>query len=62
MEVSWMVTGIRHDPYAEKHIVVVEKGKRADQIGMFVHPELYGKPRDAAIGYVEAYSPDEVGE
>lgn len=31
MEVSWQVTGIRHDPYAEKHrIQVVEKKNRSD--------------------------------
>src|SRR5579864_339207 len=28
MKVSWQVTGIRHDPYAEKHRIVVEEEKK----------------------------------
>jgi hypothetical protein len=51
VQVSWEVSAVRHDRYAEAHStrVIVSKPK-ADQ-GKYVHPELYGKPRSAAIGY-----------
>jgi len=50
-KVSWQVTGIRHDRYANAHPIkaVVPKAK-ADQ-GKYLHPELYGKPKSAGIGY-----------
>jgi hypothetical protein len=43
-EVSWMVTGIRHDPYilANPIIPVVKKSMSAPYAqGMYIHPELY---------------------
>ncbi len=43
-QVSWMVTGIRHDPYilANPIIPEVQKGLSAPYSqGMYVHPELY---------------------
>ncbi len=42
MKVSWMVTGIRHDPYAEKNRIQVEVEKVPSQRGTYVHPEAYG--------------------
>jgi hypothetical protein len=45
VEVSWQVTGIRHDRYANAHRiqVVVPKEGRAD--GRYLHPQLYGQPQ-----------------
>jgi hypothetical protein len=44
VRVSWQVTGVRHDPYANAHrIPVVVPKAQADQ-GTYLHPELYGKP------------------
>ncbi len=43
-EVSWMVTGVRHDPYilANPIIPEVQKGAGAPYAqGMYIHPELY---------------------
>ena len=40
MEVSWQVTGIRHDAYAEAHRVVVEEDKGKER-GTYPHPELF---------------------
>jgi hypothetical protein len=51
LEVSWMVTGIRHDPYAEAHRIPVEEVKPADAQGTYLHPELYGQPVSATEGY-----------
>ncbi|MCB9216673.1 MAG: hypothetical protein H6616_12420 [Ignavibacteria bacterium] len=42
MKVSWMVTGIRHDPYAVKHRIQVEVEKTGDQKGQYLHPDAYG--------------------
>ncbi|MCK4415018.1 MAG: hypothetical protein KAY32_15910 [Candidatus Eisenbacteria sp.] len=53
MKVSWQVTGIRHDPVAEAHRIVVEEDKPAAERGKFLNPEVYGKPRSMALGYVE---------
>jgi len=48
VKVSWQVTGIRNDTYANAHRiqVVVPKGS-AD--GRYVHPELYGKPISKSV-------------
>lgn len=42
-KVSWMVTGVRHDPYAENHPIQVEQEKTPEQVGKYLHPEAYGK-------------------
>ncbi len=42
MKVSWMVTGIRHDPYAEKHRIQVEVDKTPEQRGTYLQPDVYG--------------------
>ena len=42
MEVSWQVTGVRHDPYAEAYRSPVEVEKPAAEQGTYLHPELYG--------------------
>lgn len=42
LEVSWQVTGIRKDPYAEVHRMAVEEGKPPHEIGRFLNPEVYG--------------------
>jgi hypothetical protein len=51
VKVSWQVTGIRHDAYANANRVrPLEPKPTADQ-GKYLHPELYGKPKSAAVGY-----------
>lgn len=52
MEVSWQVTGIRHDPYADAHRIQVEVEKPAGERGRFLYPELYGKPVEQGIWYL----------
>ena len=42
--VSWQVTGIRHDPWAEKHRIPVEEAKPDDLRGTYLNPGLYGRP------------------
>jgi len=57
MKVSWQVTGIRQDAYAEAHRVKVEEDKPADERGFYLHPEEYGQPKVKGIEY--AHRPPE---
>lgn len=41
-KVSWQVTGVRQDPYAEAHRVQVEVEKEEDKKGTLLHPEVRG--------------------
>ncbi len=47
--VSWQVTGIRRDAYAEKNRVVVEVEKIPEERGFYLHPEAFGKSAQQAI-------------
>jgi hypothetical protein len=49
VKVSWQVTGIRRDPYAERYRLPVEEEKLPEHQGKYLHPELYGQPREAGI-------------
>ncbi|HPS78076.1 MAG TPA: hypothetical protein PLS53_07980, partial [Thermoanaerobaculaceae bacterium] len=48
IRVSWQVTGIRHDPFAEVHRVPVEEDKPEGERGRYLHPEAYGRPGSEA--------------
>ena len=48
-KVSWQVTGVRHDPYADQHRIPVEHAKPADERGLYLHPELYGQPESKSV-------------
>ena len=41
VKVSWQVTGVRKDPYAEAHPILVEQAKSDTECGRYLHPELY---------------------
>jgi hypothetical protein len=56
MKVSWMVTGVRKDAYANANRVVAVEEKKGRERGAYLHPELFGQPKEKAIGY--AQSPD----
>ena len=51
LKVSWLVTGIRADPWAKAYRLPVEEDKPADQRGTYLHPELYGQPPELRLGY-----------
>jgi hypothetical protein len=42
MKVSWEVTGVRNDPYAQAHPMQVEIEKNDREKGKYLHPEVYG--------------------
>ena len=49
MEVSWQITGIRQDAWANAHRIPVEEEKEARLKGFYIHPELYGAPAEKQI-------------
>jgi hypothetical protein len=51
VEVSWQVTGVRHDPYALAHPTQPEQDKPADQQGKYLYPKEYGQPESKGIDY-----------
>ena len=50
-KVSWQVTGIRHDRYAEANRIEVEVTKRPQDIGKYLHPEAFGLGIERSIFY-----------
>ena len=49
MKVSWQVTGVRHDAFAQANPLVVEVEKAANERGFYLHPGLYGQPAEKQI-------------
>jgi hypothetical protein len=49
MEVSWQVTGIRQDLWAEANRIPVEEDKPEEELGYYLHPELYGQAEEKSI-------------
>ena len=54
VKVSWQVTGIRQDPYANDHRIPVEEKKLGDEIDHYIYPAGYGQPEEKMIHYVKA--------
>jgi hypothetical protein len=51
MKVSWQVTGIRHDPYADANRIPVEEAKPASERGTYLYPQAYGQPDSKGVNY-----------
>lgn len=51
-KVSWQVTGIRRDAYANAHRIAVEEEKPAAERGYYLHPEAIGQPATKGVNYV----------
>ena len=49
MKVSWQVTGIRKDPWANANRILVEEDKPAKEQGYYIYPDLYSQPEEKAI-------------
>lgn len=56
MEVSWQVTGIRQDAWANAHRIPVEEDKPPEETNFYLHPELYGQPEE--MGMEWAHRPE----
>ena len=49
MKVSWQVTGIRQDAYANVHRIQVEEHKPVAERGTYLHPEAFGQSAEKGI-------------
>jgi hypothetical protein len=49
VEVSWQVTGVRHDAYANRYRIPVEEDKALAEQGYYLHPEVFGQPESKSI-------------
>ncbi len=54
VKVSWQVTGIRHDPFAEAYRIPVEEQKTGDERGRYLYPDVYGKTVQESIWYASS--------
>jgi len=50
IKVSWMVTGIRQDAWANAHRIPVEEEKSEKDKAKYLHPELFGHAGERSIG------------
>lgn len=57
MKVSWQVTGIRKDAWAEKNRFRTEEDKTGEERGRYLHPEVFGKTREEGIGALKMPKP-----
>ena len=55
--VSWQVTGVRHDAWAEAHRIPTEETKPEGERGLYLHPEAWGQPAGKGLHRLEANEP-----
>ena len=56
IEVSWQVTGIRQDAYANAHRIEPEVEKTPKEKRTYMHPDLFGQPNTESVGSRERTS------
>lgn len=49
VEVSWQVTGIRQDAYANKHRIPVDEEKSEQERGYYLHPDVFNQAEEKGI-------------
>jgi len=49
VKVSWQVTGIRQDAYANADRIPVEEQKPAGERGYYLHPDAFGQPASRSV-------------
>ena len=55
-KVSWQITGVRHDAYADANPLLVEEAKSDAEKGFYLHPALFGAPEEKGLEW--AHHPD----
>ena len=53
VKISWQVTGIRQDAWANEHRIIPEVEKAAKDKGKYLTPEVFGQPREKGINYIK---------
>jgi hypothetical protein len=54
VKVSWQVTGIRQDAWANAHRIPIEQEKPELERGTYLHPELFGAPEEKGVLWATA--------
>jgi len=62
VKVSWQVTGVRNDAFAQKNRIVPEVEKTGKEKGKYLYPELYGQAREDGITFMKSALPAFQGE
>ena len=57
VKVSWQVTGVRQDAYANAHRIKIEEEKTGDERGTYLHPEAFGQPATKGVKHVRHPEP-----
>jgi len=57
VEVSWQVTGVRHDAYANRYRIPVEEDKALSEQGYYLHPEVFGQPESKSLSVAGKSTP-----
>jgi hypothetical protein len=53
LRVSWQLTGIRQDAWANAHRIPVESDKAENERGYYLYPELVGKPAERSMMWAQ---------
>jgi len=53
IEVSWQVTGIRQDAYANAHRMPIEEEKAEKERGYYLRPELFEQPEEKGVEWAQ---------
>jgi hypothetical protein len=59
VEVSWQVTGVRQDAWAEANRIPVEVDKSPEQRGRYLHPDAFGLPASKSMDAMADLEPVE---
>ncbi|MGV6813679.1 MAG: hypothetical protein ACWA5W_01575 [Phycisphaerales bacterium] len=54
LKVSWQVTGIRHDAWANQNRIPTEEYKSDSEKGKYLNPEAFNQPKEKGIGYIQS--------
>ncbi len=57
VKVSWQITGIRQDKWADANRIPVEEFKQTGDRGKYLHPAAFGLPEDLGIAFVDRSKP-----
>jgi hypothetical protein len=62
LEVSWQVTGIRQDAWAQKNRIPNSVEKAGAERGKLLHPEAFGEPESSGIQSIPMSRPSSAGQ
>jgi hypothetical protein len=54
LKVSWQVTGIRHDAWANQNRIPIEEYKSDSEKGKYLNPDSFNQPKEKGIGYIQS--------